>query len=86
MSIGWWTFVIAAAAAAAGLAEVWLRPSAPLLMTPLLVSAVALVFAFRVHLREEARQRHHEQQLQQSAALRLATIEALALAIDARDR
>ena len=85
-SIGWSVYVMAAAAAAAALAEVWLRPSAPFLMTPLLVSAVALVFAFRVHLREEARQRHHEQQLQQSAALRLATIEALALAIDARDR
>jgi diguanylate cyclase (GGDEF)-like protein/putative nucleotidyltransferase with HDIG domain len=65
---------------------VWLRPSAPFLITPLLVSAVALVFAFRVHLREGARQRHYQQQLQQSAALRLATIEALALAIDARDR
>ena len=78
--------MIASAAAAAGLAEVWLRPSAPFLITPLLVSAVALVFAFRVHVRGRASQRHHEQQLQQSAALRLATVQALALAIDARDR
>jgi diguanylate cyclase (GGDEF)-like protein/putative nucleotidyltransferase with HDIG domain len=79
-------FVIAAATAGASFAEVWLRPSAPFLITPLLVSAVALVFAFRVHLRDEARQRHHQQQLQRSSALQLATIEALALAIDARDR
>ena len=84
LTIGWSVFVMAAAAAA-GLAEVWLRPSAPFLITPLLVSAAALVFAFRVHLREEARQRRHQQQLQQSAALQLATVEALALAIDARD-
>ena len=86
LSIGRWVFVIAAATAVAGLAEVWLRPSAPFLITPLFVSAVALVFAFRVHLRDEARQRKHQQQLQQSSALQLATIEALALAIDARDR
>ena len=77
---------MAAAASAMGFVEVWLRPSAPFLITPLLVSAAALVFAFRVHMRDEARQRHHQQQLQQSAALQLATVEALALAIDARDR
>jgi diguanylate cyclase (GGDEF)-like protein/putative nucleotidyltransferase with HDIG domain len=86
LSLGRWVIVIASAAAAAGLAEVWLRPSAPFLITPLLVSAVALLFAFRVHVRGRASQRHHEQQLQQSAALRLATVQALALAIDARDR
>jgi diguanylate cyclase (GGDEF)-like protein/putative nucleotidyltransferase with HDIG domain len=86
LSFGRWVFVITAATASGGLAEAWLRPSAPFLITPLVLSAVALVFAFRVHLREEARQRRHQQQLQQSFALQLTTIEALALAIDARDR
>ena len=78
--------VIAAAAVAAALAELWLRPSAPLLVTPLLVSALALVFAWRVYQRDREIQQAHARDLERSSALQMATVEALALAIDARDR
>jgi diguanylate cyclase (GGDEF)-like protein/putative nucleotidyltransferase with HDIG domain len=78
--------LIAAAALVAGLAELWLRPAAPLLFTPLVGSALALVFAWRVYQRDRERQQAHARDLERSAALQMATVEALALAIDARDR
>ena len=78
--------LIAAAAVVAGLAELWLRPSAPLLFTPLVVSALALVFAYGVYLRDRETQQVHEQEIERAGALQMATVEALALAIDARDR
>jgi len=78
--------MIAAAAVGGGLAEVWLRPSASLLFTPLLVSAIALVFAYRVHRRDRESERAHQQEIERSSAIQMATVEALALAIDARDR
>lgn len=86
LSIGLSVLVIVAATVAVGLGEFWLRPTASYLLTPLIVSALALVFAFRAYLRDAATQKRHERELQQSAALRLATVEALALAIDARHR
>ena len=78
--------MIAAPAVAAAAAELWLRPSAPLLVTPLLASALALVFAWRVYQRDREMQLAHAHDLERSAALQMATVEALALAIDARDR
>ncbi|MGE5198903.1 MAG: diguanylate cyclase [Rhodospirillaceae bacterium] len=78
--------VIAVAAIAAGAAEVWLLPSAPLMLTPLLLSASALVFAYRVYRRDYGAQEAHARELERSSALQMATVEALALAIDARDR
>jgi diguanylate cyclase (GGDEF)-like protein/putative nucleotidyltransferase with HDIG domain len=82
----WSSILVAAAAVAAGVAELWLRPSAPILITPLLVSALALVFAYRIYLRDREAQQVHEQDIQRSTELQMATVEALALAIDARDR
>ena len=70
----------------AAAAELWLRPSAPLLVTPLLASAIALVFAWRVYQRDREMQVAHARDLERSSALQMATVEALALAIDARDR
>jgi len=78
--------LMAVAAVVAGLAELWLRPSAPLLFTPLAVSALALVFAYRVYLRDREAQRLHVREIERAGALQMATVEALALAIDARDR
>jgi putative nucleotidyltransferase with HDIG domain len=78
--------VIAAATFLAVLAELWLRPSAALLLTPLLVSALALVFAHRIYRRDRENQRAHQDELERSSAIQMATVEALALAIDARDR
>ncbi len=85
LSLGQSVLAIAAATVVVGLAELWLRPTAPFLVTPLAVSAMALVFAYSVFRRDEAARRRHEGELQRSSALHLATIEALALAIDARD-
>jgi len=78
--------VIAAATVMTGLAEFWLRPSAALLITPLLVSALALVFAHRVYRRDRENEGAHRQEIERSSAIQMATVEALALAIDARDR
>ena len=78
--------LIAVSAVLAGLAELWLRPSAPLLFTPLAVSALALVFAYRVYLRDRETQQLHVREIERAGALQMATVEALALAIDARDR
>jgi len=86
LSLGQSVLAIAAATVVVGLAEFWLRPSAPFLVTPLVVSALALVLAYRVYRRDEAARRRHEEELQRSSALHLATLESLALAIDARDR
>ena len=77
--------VLAAAVVVAGASEVWLRPSAPVLVTPLAASALALVFAYRVYRRDEEARRAHEHQAERATALQFATVEALALAIDARD-
>ncbi|MCU0249809.1 MAG: diguanylate cyclase [Vicinamibacterales bacterium] len=77
---------IAAATIVVGLAEFWLRPSAALLLTPLLVSALALVFAYGIYRRDRGNQRAHQEELERSSAIQMATVEALALAIDARDR
>ena len=78
--------VITSATVVAVLAELWLRPSAALLLTPLLVSALALVFAHRIYRRDRENQRVHQDELERSSAIHMATVEALALAIDARDR
>jgi len=77
---------IAGATVVAVLAELWLRPSAPVLLTPLVVSALALLFAYRVSRRDREAQQAHQQELERSGSLQMATVEALALAIDARDR
>jgi diguanylate cyclase (GGDEF)-like protein/putative nucleotidyltransferase with HDIG domain len=82
----WSALLATAAAIVAGVVEFRLRPSAPLLFTPLLLSALALVFAFRVYQRDRRAQQAHAQELERSSALQMATVEALALAIDARDR
>ena len=71
---------------AAVAAELWLRPSAPLLFTPLVASGVALALAYRAVVRDREAQLAHAQELERSSGLQMATIEALALAIDARDR
>jgi len=86
LSSAWSAILIATATIVAGLVELRLRPSAPLLFTPLLVSAAALVFAYRAYLRDRASQLAHEQEIERSSTLQMATVEALALAIDARDR
>jgi diguanylate cyclase (GGDEF)-like protein/putative nucleotidyltransferase with HDIG domain len=78
--------LIAAATVVAGLAELSLRPFATLLFTPLLVSALALVFAYRIYVRDRDTQEAHEREIERSSTLQMATVEALALAIDARDR
>ena len=86
LTSGYSLLAIVAATLAAGLAEVWLRPAPPFLYTPLLASALALLFAFFVYERDRSAERRHEEDMQRSAALQFSTIEALALAIDARDR
>ncbi|MFO7695222.1 MAG: diguanylate cyclase [Vicinamibacterales bacterium] len=78
--------VIAGATVLAVLAELRLRPSAPFLLTPLVLSAVALLFTYRVYRRDREAQQAHQQALERSGAIQMATVEALALAIDARDR
>jgi diguanylate cyclase (GGDEF)-like protein/putative nucleotidyltransferase with HDIG domain len=78
--------LIAAAAIAAVAAEFWLRPSASFIVSPLLVSGFALAFAYRVYLRDRAAENAHAQETERSSALQMATVEALALAIDARGR
>ena len=77
--------ILAAAVVVAGALEAWLRPSAPILITPLAASALALVLAYRVYRRDEEARRAHEDQVERATALQFATVEALALAIDARD-
>ena len=77
---------IAGATVVAVLAELWLRPLAPFLLTPLVVSALALLFAYLAYRRNRVTQQAQQQELERSAALQMATVEALALAIDARDR
>jgi diguanylate cyclase (GGDEF)-like protein/putative nucleotidyltransferase with HDIG domain len=86
LSASRWTLVIAAVTVAAVAGEVRTRPSAPYLFTPLVAAAAALGFAYRVFLRDQAARQHHDRQAQRSAAVQLATIEAVALAIDARHR
>jgi diguanylate cyclase (GGDEF)-like protein/putative nucleotidyltransferase with HDIG domain len=78
--------LIAAAAVVAVAAELWLRPSAQFFFSPLLVSACALAFAYRAYLRDRASEAAHAAEMERSSALQMATVEALALAIDARDR
>lgn len=78
--------LIAAAAIAAVAAEFWLRPSASLFFSPLLVSGVALAIAYRAYARDRAAEAAHGQEMERSSALHMATVEALALAIDARGR
>ncbi|HNV01764.1 MAG TPA: diguanylate cyclase [Vicinamibacterales bacterium] len=84
-SIGPSVLLAVVAFVAALAAEASLRPSAPMLVTPLAASALALGFAYRAYRREEAARRAHDEQIERSTALQFATIEALALAIDARD-
>jgi diguanylate cyclase (GGDEF)-like protein/putative nucleotidyltransferase with HDIG domain len=86
LSLGRWVLVLAGLTAAGSVVEVSIHPAPGILVTPLIVSAIALVIAFRVHLRNQADLLKHHLQLQQASELQLATIEALALAIDARDR
>ena len=81
-----WVMGIAAVAVAAVAAELWLRPSAPLLVTPLVAAAIAMGFAWRVYQRDRGMQQARAHDLERSYALQMATVEALALAIDARDR
>ena len=78
--------VIAAAAIAAVAAEIWLRPSASFFFSPLLVSGLALAFAYLAHARDRASGEARAQEIERSSALQMATVEALALAIDARGR
>ncbi|MCX6549827.1 MAG: diguanylate cyclase [Acidobacteria bacterium] len=86
MSPGRWVGVLAIVTVAGSALEVSVHPAPGILVTPLVVSAVALVFAYRVHVRNQASQASHQRQLVVASELRLSTIEALALAIDARDR
>jgi len=76
--------VLALCAVAGSAVELSLRPAPGLLLTPLAVSVGALLLAFRLHLRNQANQAVHQHQMAQASALQMATIEALALAIDAR--
>jgi len=82
----WPVLALAAAACAAGAAEYWIRPTAQFLITPLAVSAVALLVAYRAYRRDREAQQAHAAEMERSSALQMATVEALALAIDARDR
>jgi diguanylate cyclase (GGDEF)-like protein/putative nucleotidyltransferase with HDIG domain len=82
----WPVLALAAAACAAGAAEYWIRPTAQFLITPLAVSAVALLVAYRAYRRDLEAQQAHAAEIERSSALQMATVEALALAIDARDR
>jgi diguanylate cyclase (GGDEF)-like protein/putative nucleotidyltransferase with HDIG domain len=78
--------LIVAAAVLAVAAELFLRPSAPFFFSPLIVSGFALAFAYRAYLRDRASEEGRAQEMERSSALQMATVEALALAIDARDR
>jgi diguanylate cyclase (GGDEF)-like protein/putative nucleotidyltransferase with HDIG domain len=78
--------LIAAAAAATVAAEIWLRPAAAFLFAPLLVSGAALGFAYWSYVRDRASEAARAREMERSSALQMAAVEALALAIDARDR
>ena len=75
---------------AALLAVVWWLPEPPssqaLVVGLLSLSCVAVLFGYWAHRRYAAALMEQGQQARRAAQLRLATIEALALAIDARDR
>ena len=83
-SPGLWVVLLAVGAAAGRAAELSLRPLPGILITPLAVAAFTLFLAFLLHLRNRANQMAHQRQMARASELQLATIEALALAIDAR--
>jgi len=78
-----WVVVLAVAVAAGSAAEVSLNRGG-ILITPLVVAAWTLFLAVLLHLRNRNSEQRHERQLARASELQLATIEALALAIDAR--
>ena len=87
LSLGQSVLAIAAATVVVGLAEVWLRPSAPFLVTPLAgVGAGARLRVPRLPPRRGRPAPPRGGACSGRPPSSLATIEALALAIDARDR
>ena len=76
--------VLALCAIGGSAVELSLRQTPGHLLTPLAVSVGALLLAVRLHMRSQADQAIHQHQIAQASALQMATVEALAIAIDTR--